>query len=126
MDFIDRLLKVLDARGLDQGELESACKLPHGRITKWKKGTGEPTAAQAARIARELDVSMEWLIEGLGEMTRGPAGTELTADQKTVLALFRGSKLSVGDLAERLVLPPDRTPVPPPAPKRLPRKRRKS
>jgi transcriptional regulator with XRE-family HTH domain len=61
---LEKILRLLDARpDLDQGGLEVAARLPQGRISKWKAGKGEPTAAQALRIARVLRVGVEYLVD---------------------------------------------------------------
>lgn len=59
---IDKILLTLDARGMNQSELEALAGLPPSRISRWKAGTGEPTASQTGRIARALNVSVEYLV----------------------------------------------------------------
>jgi transcriptional regulator with XRE-family HTH domain len=59
MNMIDKILRRLEEMDMDQGELESAAN----RISKWKGGTGEPTASQAFKMARVLRLSLDYLLD---------------------------------------------------------------
>jgi transcriptional regulator with XRE-family HTH domain len=113
------------ARDVTQGELERLAGLPANRISKWAGGTGEPTARQAARIARALGVDLDWLCDdaapdvvrpgrrGLSEMEfyvlklAGRFGLDATADLITD-AMREADRAGTGGG------PPPREPGPPP------------
>jgi transcriptional regulator with XRE-family HTH domain len=54
---------LLHERRIRQTELESRLGLPHGRISKWRAGQGEPTARQALAMARVLGCDLVWLVD---------------------------------------------------------------
>ena len=81
MEIIDRILEIAESKGLKQQELESLCALAKGRVSKWKDGSGEPTATQIARIADALHVPVRTLIDGREE----PAN--LTPEQRHILTM---------------------------------------
>lgn len=84
MDMLEKIETRLTESGLRQTQLEKLAGLSHGRISKWKDGQGEPTASQALRIARLLNVPVQWLIDP--EAPDEPAAADgLTADDRAVL-----------------------------------------
>jgi transcriptional regulator with XRE-family HTH domain len=102
---LNRLEKLLEARDVKQVELERRLGLAPNRVSKWRSGQGEPTAVQAARIARELCVSLEWLIEGVGEMEAAHGPNEvaaLTEDERYLLTIIRDSGLTRAEVVSRL------------------------
>ena len=67
-----RLASALEARGLSQGALERAAKLPNAYVTKLLRGERPNIGFQTlASIADALDVSYAWLATGEGAMNRG-------------------------------------------------------
>lgn len=63
MKIFDKIDAALDARGLTQAALERLTGLAENRISKWKDGKGYPDLEQARRIAKTLDVPLEWLAD---------------------------------------------------------------
>jgi transcriptional regulator with XRE-family HTH domain len=63
MGILEKIDRLLDERGVNQGELESLAGLPKGRVSRWLGGTGKPTAEQAFRIAKALKVRVEYLLD---------------------------------------------------------------
>jgi transcriptional regulator with XRE-family HTH domain len=63
MTMLEKILMLAARNGLDQYEVEHLAALAPKRITKWKDGTGEPTASQALRLARLFKVPVEWLVD---------------------------------------------------------------
>jgi transcriptional regulator with XRE-family HTH domain len=63
MRILEKILESARRKGVGQLALERAADLPKNRISKWKDGVGEPTAAQALRIARVLGVPVEYLAD---------------------------------------------------------------
>jgi transcriptional regulator with XRE-family HTH domain len=93
---IHKICELLDARGIDQCELEAELRLAENRISKWKAGQGEPTARQLYKMARKLNVSVLYLLED----TADQAFPEITADELYLIRTFRSLRLDV-DVAVR-------------------------
>lgn len=96
---LDKLMSSLTERGLDQDELEVLAGLAKGRITKWKDGQGEPSARQAVRIAKALNVDVVWLIDD--EKTEPTA--RLTRDEEMILGAVSEAGLEPRELSGLLV-----------------------
>ena len=108
MKMIDRIGKLLDEKGIDQGELESMAGLSFGRISKWKAGTGEPTAAQALRMARVLNVPLEWLVDdSAGEEIPPPMPYDRISEQRDVLKYL--DDLGYEEMRRRILMTPLKT-----------------
>ncbi len=60
---IDKICELIVRKGYTQVAIERSCKLPENRISKWKDGKGVPTGPQLWRIAKALEVSMEYLAD---------------------------------------------------------------
>lgn len=63
MTMIEKLQQFFDEGVTKQRKLEVSAALATGRISKWKQGAGEIGASEALRMARALQVSVEWLID---------------------------------------------------------------
>lgn len=101
---LDSLLKV---RGIKQAAFERSVMLSENRISKWKNGQGEPSATEALRMARSLQVPVEWLIDDAqGE----PAPTEFGEWERSVIALINALGLERQEVLRRLATAPS---VPP-------------
>jgi transcriptional regulator with XRE-family HTH domain len=63
-----RIKQALEARGVrKQHALASALKVHESAITRWKEN-GRMSLDSAIALCRELDVSADWLLLGLGSM----------------------------------------------------------
>lgn len=108
---VDKIVMLAEARGWDQGELESRAGLARGRISKWKADQGEPSAKQALRMARLLNVSMEYLADDdLDEPAPVPS-IALAADERAIIDLYHDLELDKREAVKRLATPLT-TPVP--------------
>jgi transcriptional regulator with XRE-family HTH domain len=90
---IDKLEILLREKGLTQAALEKLVGLSENKISKWKQ-KGEPRASEALRMARTLGVPVEYLIDDAMDEPGGEPG--LTADERTIVDLFR--VLGIGKL----------------------------
>ena len=63
MTAIQKLIRLIEKRRKSQGEVETAVRLPQGRISKWSAGQGEPTIGQALHLARWFGVLLESLAD---------------------------------------------------------------
>lgn len=72
MTMIEKIADLIRARGFTQDEVERRCGLAKNRITKWKEGTGEPTARQALLLADLFGVPFRFLVDdGMAEPDHG-------------------------------------------------------
>jgi transcriptional regulator with XRE-family HTH domain len=104
MKMIDKIVTLAEAKGWDQGEFESLAGLPHGRISKWKADQGEPNARQALRMARLLDVPVEFLVDDSMEQPTVDETLLLAPDERYLLQLVRDLRLSREDAARGLAI----------------------
>ena len=63
MTMVEKLSALLRSKGLTQSAFEAKALLSENRISKWKNGTGEPSAKEALRMARILEVPLEYLVD---------------------------------------------------------------
>lgn len=64
MDFITRLEKTISENNTTQKELAEKVGIRRPTISEWKKNGAIPAGDICYRIAKYLNVSMEWLITG--------------------------------------------------------------
>ncbi len=62
--FIDRIEEVLEKKGISKTELSEALNIRRPTLSEWKKNGAIPSADIALKIAKYLNVSVEWLITG--------------------------------------------------------------
>ncbi len=95
MTAIQKLIRLIEQRGTTQGEVETAARLPQGRISKWSAGQGEPSLRQGLRLARWFGVSVEWLADDtLDELLPEEVSGDLLRTITAIHALL-GAKESV-------------------------------
>jgi Zn-dependent peptidase ImmA (M78 family)/transcriptional regulator with XRE-family HTH domain len=58
----ERLSQVLDARGMTQAQLSAIAGVSTASISKWRKGTQEPTIEALREIANKLNVAADWFL----------------------------------------------------------------
>ena len=100
MDMVEKILTLIDRKGMTQSALERAIGLSDGRITKWKNGVGEPTARNAREIARLMGVTVDYLVDD--DQAEPVAAPRLTDAEMTALDLVRELGLEKGDVIRRL------------------------
>lgn len=84
----DRLRRIREKRGLSQRELARLCHLGEMQIYRYENGKGEPSADFLARIARQLEVSTDYLLnlssDEVGHLREAP----LTVEERRLLTAF--------------------------------------
>jgi transcriptional regulator with XRE-family HTH domain len=98
---VAKIYALKDAAGLDQQDVEAACGLPRSRLWKWSIDQGEPTAYQAAVLAKYFGVTLEWLVDD-AKPADEPV-TPLTPEEGGVLGYVRA--LGVDESMRRLLRP---------------------
>ncbi|TDX29134.1 phage repressor protein [Modicisalibacter xianhensis] len=77
----DRIRKARKRMGLTQPELTAACGWDsQGRISNYERDLREPKRPDLEKLAKALDVSVEWLWSGQGDLVR----EKHTAEQSNV------------------------------------------
>jgi transcriptional regulator with XRE-family HTH domain len=82
---IDKISELVTSHGYSLASFEVAARLPTNRLSKWRNGKGEPKARELYRIAKLLDVTMEYLADDLMDRPTPP----LTDDERMVLRVIR-------------------------------------
>lgn len=64
MSIAERITQAREARGLTQEELARRLDIGTKSVWRWEKGTAEPRAGTLPALARELRVTLSWLLTG--------------------------------------------------------------
>lgn len=95
---IQKICDLLDAQGYTQQDFEGLTRLAKNRISKWKDKKGEPTARQIHRIARQLGVSIDYLVDD----SQDEPVAEFTPDEVFLVRTFRSLGLEIDAAVRRL------------------------
>jgi transcriptional regulator with XRE-family HTH domain len=83
-----RIKQALDMRGVrKQHALASALGVHESAITRWKED-GAMSLDKAIALCRELDVSADWLLLGIGHMDQHKKHTELAPGYSELFGLL--------------------------------------
>jgi transcriptional regulator with XRE-family HTH domain len=89
MTSVQKLIRLIEQRSMTQGEVETAVRLPQGRISKWVAGQGEPSLRQGLRLARWFTVPVEWLADDtLDELPIEEVSGDLLRTITAIIALL--------------------------------------
>lgn len=127
MKFADKLRTLRETARLSQEEVGIYVGLAQSRISRWEKGEGMPKITQALRLAKGLNVSLDFLLDdALDEPAKG---TGITADEMAVIRMMRHRGLTMEQALDRLGCDPGApltgTPAPHPEDAQPPSKSRK-
>ena len=87
--FSRRLRAVREQLDISQHDLARLCGLSINQISRYELGVREPTSISLIKIARALNVSMDYLA-GLTEERNGLlAAQELTPQERSIIDTFR-------------------------------------
>lgn len=90
--FSKRLLLIRVQRGLSQVELAERAGIGENAVWRYESGETEPKGEVIARLAKELDVSTDYLLgltEYPGQYVEGPLSA---AEREAIAAWRRGDK----------------------------------
>jgi transcriptional regulator with XRE-family HTH domain len=87
-------------RGLTQKRVGELATLPENRISKWLDGQGEPTARQALRLSRVLEIPLDWLIDD--EQDVPPPPPDLSIPEQRAVEMVRALRLGKEEVIRRL------------------------
>lgn len=84
----DRLRRMREKRGLSQRDLARLCHIGETQIYRYENGKGEPSADFLARIARQLEVSTDYLLNLSNDEVGYLRETPLTVEERRLLMAF--------------------------------------
>jgi len=61
---LERILKLMDERGINAKELTEKIGINHSAVTDWKKGKGNPSTGAIIKLAKFFGVSTDYLLTG--------------------------------------------------------------
>ena len=87
--FPQRLRAVREQLNISQHELARLCGLSMNQISRYELGVREPTSISLVKIARTLNVSMDYLVGLTNDQNGLLAAQELSAHEREILDTFR-------------------------------------
>lgn len=101
MDFEGRLKKLRKRKGISQGELAKLIEVHFTQVSRYERGETKPNAQAMTKLAKVLDTTVDYLMNGTANDVAQDAGLEKdlisrfkevqtldTEDKKTVLSLM--------------------------------------
>jgi len=99
----DRITGARDAGGMDQKQLAKRLGIKLTTLQDWENDVSEPRANKLQMLAGLLNVSITWLLEGVGDGIDGPGeGGPLDEDVRGILTELRELKTRSNKTANRL------------------------
>ncbi|MFO7323676.1 MAG: helix-turn-helix transcriptional regulator [Chloroflexota bacterium] len=85
----DRLREMRRKRQLTQDELAERLGFGQSQMNKYENGKSDPTPEVLVRLARELEVTTDWLLGLVDDPTSHLQERDLTAMERKLLSAFR-------------------------------------
>lgn len=89
----DRLRWAREKQGLSQRDLAARCDLGEKQIWRYENGASEPTAGILTRIAKELIVSVDFLLDLTDEPTGNIEESDLSDMERRLIAALRQGRI---------------------------------
>lgn len=87
MSIVDRLQSIVKERGTTFKQLERDCGIGNGTIRRWEEQS--PRLDKLSKVANFLQVSLDYLVFGSGEIATSCDGVELSQVETDMIAMFR-------------------------------------
>lgn len=100
-EFADRLKELRKRKGISQGELAELIEVHFTQVSRYERGETKPNAEAMTKLAKALDTTVDFLMNGTADEVAKDAGLEKelisrfkevqdleTEDKKTVLSLM--------------------------------------
>lgn len=68
---VERILNLVEARGITARKLSAELGLSNSAVTDWKKGRGKPSADTVVRLAEFFGVSTDYILRGKENVETG-------------------------------------------------------
>lgn len=101
MNFADRLKELRKRKGLSQGDLAERIEVHFTQVSRYERGETKPNAEAMTKLAKALDTTVDYLMNGTADDVVQDAGLEKelisrfrqvqdlpTEEKKTVLSLL--------------------------------------
>jgi transcriptional regulator with XRE-family HTH domain len=101
IDFSDRLKDLRKRKGISQGELAELIEVHFTQVSRYERGETKPNAEAMTKLAKALDTTVDFLMNGTADDVVNDAGLEKelisrfkevqdleTEDKRTVLSLM--------------------------------------
>lgn len=101
MDFANRLKELRKRKGISQGDLAELVEIHFTQVSRYERGETKPNAEAITKLAKALDTTVDYLMNGTADDVVQDAGLEKelisrfkevqrldTDDKKTVLSLM--------------------------------------
>ena len=62
MTFSERLVDIMDERGISSYRITLDTKIPNSQISYWKNGISQPTMENLIKLADYFNVSLDYLV----------------------------------------------------------------
>lgn len=103
--FGDRLAGAREAAGMTQPELAKRLGVKLSTLRGWEDDLSEPRANKLQMMAGLLNVSLTWLLNGVGDGIAAPSDNDdVTRDVAGILNEMRDLRTQMGQLGDRLGL----------------------
>ena len=109
MEFKDRIKQARVKKGLSQGQLAKAIGVHVTNISRYERGENRPTSEVLTRLANELDVTSDYLMDGSmdDKAQESISDKELLSQFQRVAKMDNNQKLIVKELLEAFLLKTD-------------------
>ena len=107
MGYAEKLQRLCVLKGLDQAALADRVGISKSRVSRILSGAQEPKLGLAVALARELGVSLDYLVEEGPERDAAHHCVPITEDELTILKLVRrlGAEVALDRLLARPAAP---------------------
>ncbi|MGR3323036.1 MAG: helix-turn-helix domain-containing protein [Pseudooceanicola sp.] len=100
--FGDRIAGAREASGMSQAELARRLGVKLSTLRGWEDDRSEPRANKLQMMAGLLNVSLVWLLNGVGEGVPDPEVGTTDADLRTMLNELRDLRSQIGRISDRM------------------------
>ncbi|URL01035.1 helix-turn-helix transcriptional regulator [Avibacterium sp. 20-126] len=87
MNISDRLKQVMDAKNLNIKAFSEASEIPYRSVQNYLREEREPNVDALLKVSRSLNVNINWLLTGEGEMFLSSIG--ISQQEEELLADYR-------------------------------------
>ena len=109
----EKIIKLCESRGWCQADLADRLGVARSTVNNWWNGRNLPDLPYGLKISRMLGVTLDYLAD---ETQTEPIPSEIPAEERAILALYRALKLPQEEAIRRLATDPKTISLPGPSP----------
>jgi transcriptional regulator with XRE-family HTH domain len=103
MDLASKLKRLCEAKGFTNvADLARKVKVPKSSLHRWFHGEAWPRLAEGLRLARVLEVPLDYLADDEMEEVPAPARDGLDGDERFLVQMIRDLRLTRAEAVRRL------------------------